>query len=140
MTRKEFEERTGLNVSAVEFCTVNDIYMAAGEMDKDTFCKEWKKHSESKLLAELWKRVKHEHDLGMQKKEECDKLYGERWELVDFLLERAHLEREAKALKQLDAFLSLKRMVIVTYDEEGAVPLENGKLIEVSPAWKWLLE
>ena len=35
MTRKEFEERTGLNVSAVEFCTVNDIYMAAGEMDKD---------------------------------------------------------------------------------------------------------
>ena len=89
MTRKEFEERTGLNVSAVEFCTVNDIYMAAGEMDKDTFCKEWKKHSESKLLAELWKRVKHEHDLGMQKKEECDKLRSERWELVDFLLERA---------------------------------------------------
>ena len=89
MTQKEFEERTGLNVSAVEFCTVNDIYMAAGEMDKDTFCKEWKKHSESKLLAELWKRVKHEHDLGMQKKEECDKLRSERWELVDFLLERA---------------------------------------------------
>lgn len=89
MTRKEFEERTGLNVSAVEFCTVNDIYMAAGEMDKDTFCKEWKKHGESKLLAELWKRVKHEHDLGMQKKEECDKLHGERWELVGFLLERA---------------------------------------------------
>ena len=49
-------------------------------------------------------------------------------------------ERETKALKQLDAFLSLKRMVIVTYDEEGTVPLENGKLIEVIPAWKWLLE
>ena len=49
-------------------------------------------------------------------------------------------ERETKALKQLDAFLSLKRMVIVTYDEEGTVPLENGKQIEVIPAWKWLLE
>lgn len=103
MTRKEFEERTGLNVSAVEFCTVNDIYMAAGEMDKDTFCKEWKKHSESKLLAELWKRVKHEHDLGMQKKEECDKLYGERWELVDFLLERAQkFGDEELLLKAID--------------------------------------
>ncbi len=49
-------------------------------------------------------------------------------------------ERETKALKQLDAFLSLKRMVIVTYDEEGIVPLEKGKQIEVIPAWKWLLE
>ena len=49
-------------------------------------------------------------------------------------------ERETKALKQLDAFLSLKRMVIVTYDEEGTVPLDNGKQIEVIPAWKWLLE
>lgn len=103
MTRKEFEERTGLNVSAVEFCTVNDIYMAAGEMDKDTFCKEWKKHSESKLLAELWKRVKHEHDLGMQKKEECDKLHSERWELVDFLLERAQkFGDEELLLKAID--------------------------------------
>lgn len=103
MTRKEFEERTGLNVSAVEFCTVNDIYMAAGEMDKDTFCKEWKKHSESKLLAELWKRVKHEHDLGMQKKEECDKLRSERWELVDFLLERAQkFGDEELLLKAID--------------------------------------
>ena len=49
-------------------------------------------------------------------------------------------ERETKALKQLDAFLSLKRMVIVTYDEEGTVPLDNGKQIEIIPAWKWLFE
>jgi predicted AAA+ superfamily ATPase len=30
--------------------------------------------------------------------------------------------------------------VIVTYDEEGKVPLDNGKQIEVIPAWKWLLD
>lgn len=103
MTRKEFEERTGLQVSAVEFCTINDIYMAAGEMDKDTFCKEWKQHGESKLLAELWHRVKSEHDMGMEKKEECDKLYRERWELVDFLLERAQkFGDEELLLKAID--------------------------------------
>lgn len=34
-------------------------------------------------------------------------------------------ERETKALKLLDAFLSLKRMVIVTYDEEGTFSLED---------------
>ena len=36
-------------------------------------------------------------------------------------------ERETKVLKQLDAFLSLKRMVIVAYDEEGTVSIDNGK-------------
>lgn len=49
-------------------------------------------------------------------------------------------DRETKALKQLDGFLTLQRMVIVTYDEEGTVPLDNGKQIDVIPAWKWLLE
>ena len=48
--------------------------------------------------------------------------------------------RETKALRQLDAFLPLRRMVIVTYDEEGTVTLDNGKQIDVIPAWKWLLE
>ena len=103
MTRKEFEECTGLQVSAVEFCTINDIYMAAGEMDKDTFCKEWKQHGESKLLAELWHRVKREHDIRKEKKEECDKLYRERWEIVDFLLERAQkFGDEELLLKAID--------------------------------------
>ncbi len=50
------------------------------------------------------------------------------------------LERETKALKQLDNFLPLNRMVIVTFDEEGTIPLDNGKQIEVIPVWKWLLE
>jgi len=89
MTRKEFEERTGLQVSAEEFSEVNNIYMAVDEMDKDTFCKEWKQHGESKLLAKLWNTANREHNMGMEKKEECDKLYRERWDLVDFLLERA---------------------------------------------------
>jgi len=49
-------------------------------------------------------------------------------------------DRETKALKQLDGFLPLQRMVIVTYDEEGTMPLDNSKQIDVIPAWKWLLE
>ncbi|MBO7627787.1 MAG: ATP-binding protein [Paludibacteraceae bacterium] len=49
-------------------------------------------------------------------------------------------DRETKALVQLDKYLSLDRMIIVTYDEEGVVTLDNGKQIEVIPVWKWLLE
>lgn len=47
---------------------------------------------------------------------------------------------ETKALKLLDAFLSLKRMVIVTYDENGTVLPDNDKQIDVIPVCKWLLE
>ena len=48
--------------------------------------------------------------------------------------------RELTALEKLDGFMSLKRMVVVTYDEEETVHLSNGKIIEVIPCWKWLLE
>lgn len=49
-------------------------------------------------------------------------------------------EREVKGLTQLNSFYPLKRMVIVTYDEEGSIDVADGKTIEVIPAWKWLLE
>ena len=81
MTRKEFEERTGLQVTEAEFRIVNDFYMSAGVMDKDTFCR-------------------REHDKGMEKKEECERLYAERWEIVDFLLERAQKFGDIELLKK----------------------------------------
>lgn len=53
---------------------------------------------------------------------------------------QATYDREVKGLAQLDEYMNLKRMLIVTYDEEGTVSLPNGKQIEVVPAWKWLLQ
>ena len=49
-------------------------------------------------------------------------------------------KREVDGLKKLHTFLPLKRMVIVTYDEEETIKLDDGSIIEVIPAWKWLLE
>ncbi|MBR6188127.1 MAG: ATP-binding protein [Prevotella sp.] len=49
-------------------------------------------------------------------------------------------DREVGALKKLNAFQPLKRMVIVTYDEETTIDIAGGQSIEVIPAWKWLLE
>lgn len=40
MTRKEFEDRTRRIITAEDYCLVQNLYMAAGEMDKDEFCKE----------------------------------------------------------------------------------------------------
>lgn len=49
-------------------------------------------------------------------------------------------KREVDALRKLHGFMSLKRMVVVTYDEEETIRLDDDSVIEVIPAWKWLLE
>ena len=48
-------------------------------------------------------------------------------------------DREVEALKKLNAFAHLERMVIVTNDEETTIPVNDSQFIEVIPAWKWLL-
>ena len=52
---------------------------------------------------------------------------------------RETYNREVDALKKLNAFTRLDKMVIVTYDEESHINIGNGQSIEVISAWKWLL-
>lgn len=43
MTQQEFETRTGLSYNTEDFELINRIYLAAGEINKDLFCDEFKK-------------------------------------------------------------------------------------------------
>ena len=47
--------------------------------------------------------------------------------------------REASALVKLNAFRPLKRLLIITYNEENNI-VADGLTIEVIPVWKWMLE
>ena len=49
------------------------------------------------------------------------------------------LEREVAALRKLDAYASLKRLVIVTRGERGEIRLQNGKTVEIVDAASWLV-
>ena len=55
MTQKEFETRIGTEVATETFEYANRVYMAAGDMDKDEFCKDWRDEyvSESKIVSAL---------------------------------------------------------------------------------------
>lgn len=57
MTQQEFEDRTGETVTPEEYARIEAMYMAAGNMDKDEFCKEFKKHGMSSLLEELFAKI-----------------------------------------------------------------------------------
>lgn len=57
MTREEFKTRTGMELTNEQFQRVNDMYMEAGELSKDAFCEDYKKHSESKILEEFYNQA-----------------------------------------------------------------------------------
>lgn len=55
MQKIEFEQRTGIELTNEQYQRVEDMYMNAGDMDKDEFCEDYKKHKDSKLLAYFYK-------------------------------------------------------------------------------------
>lgn len=82
MTQKEFENRTGMTLSADEYAGIEAVYMAAGEMDKDVFCAEWKKIGGSRLVMELFGEV-------MRQRGEIERLKGDEQESRKLLSEAA---------------------------------------------------
>ena len=87
MTQKEFEIRTGLTVSADEYAGIEAVYMAAGEMDKDVFCAEWKKIGGSRLVMDLFGEV-------MRQRGEIERLKGDEQESRKLLGEAAEYRIE----------------------------------------------
>lgn len=62
MLQQEFEDRYGKSVTTDKYSFIERTYMAAEGVDKDRFCKEWKKYhlSESHIVAELTHAVERE--------------------------------------------------------------------------------
>ncbi|MCM1222176.1 MAG: hypothetical protein NC548_47675, partial [Lachnospiraceae bacterium] len=57
MNKQEFESRTGLVMPDDRYAEVEQMYYAAGEsIDKDTFCKDYKKHADSVLLNAFYQK------------------------------------------------------------------------------------
>lgn len=62
MTKQEFTERTGIIVPDAEYSGIEAMYMAAGDMDKDDFCREYKKCGKSSLPEKLTERIERLED------------------------------------------------------------------------------
>ena len=63
MLREEFETRMGNKVTPEAYEDIENLYISAGDMDKDTFCDDYKLHGASKILAEIWGRYKTVKDV-----------------------------------------------------------------------------
>ena len=110
MLQKEFEERIGRSVTEQEYVEADAVYMAAGDMDKDEFCREWLKIGSSRLvrcLAETahqkGKKVQKLELLHKEAVEICSDAADAMLEIEQGLLDgEEHTAREVFAAELLD--------------------------------------
>ncbi len=111
MNQQEFTERTGLTPTIEEYQTIEALYMAAGEMDKDEFCKEYKKCGNSRLVTELFRTVctlKGQYD---ERINEIDDLHQQKTEMVDFLIDRAQAFSDKELLEKASEMVGQKEVI-----------------------------
>ena len=106
MTQREFEERTGLKISAEVYTEVEQCYMNT-DLDKDLFCKLWKENPAA--LAEIESKTVLAREL-----------YEERKRLSNFLIEQAEKwsasDLREKAISMIGEKEYLRRKIAAGYN------------------------
>lgn len=126
MLKQEFENMIGSEVTSSTFDYVNRVYMAAGEMDKQTFARDWQDEyvSESKIVSALTLEVECLQDtvknLNRQITDDATCLNRFRDQMVDFLVLQAHkwsaTDLREKAIKIVGIREYLRRCIEMKLD------------------------
>lgn len=97
MTKKEFEERTHRVVRPEDYYLIENLYMAAGNMDKNRFCKEFKAmcaydyaNDEIELRQCLREIGKHVGSMEVENRTLKRAMKSRNEELSEFLIGKAH--------------------------------------------------
>lgn len=104
MTKQEFEARYGKEVSGQMYDRINDLYMGAGDMDKDTFVKDYKKHEESMLLQAYYEKSK-----------ELERMLAYANQRITYLLDemiKSGAEYDTDLLKTAEAEIGKKNLIL----------------------------
>lgn len=129
MLQKEFFERTNIQLSAAEYNKVDAMYCNAGNLDKDQFCQDYKKHHDSILIQEFYKK-------SVNLKNSLDKSNAKISDLAMFLVDQAEkcsssdLRDKAIELLGMEKYLSVKIQKgynIWDIDKDDLVKILNNK-------------
>lgn len=107
MTIFEFNQRTNANLTEEQYKPVEQMYINAGDMDKNQFCADWRKHSDSQLLQMFYSQT-------ISLREEKAKLNETLLDLEEFLVDQAEkwsatdLREKAIKLMGLERYLTMK--------------------------------
>lgn len=123
MTQQEFEEKTGMTPSIEEFDYIHAVYMDTF-MDKEEFCKDFKKHGNSKIIREVHTRATN---FELQCKHD-NELFDE---MAAFLIGKSRAYNDTDFRKMAVNLIGEKRVVLKTV--EMGLPLcgyDNDYIIE----------
>lgn len=147
MEQREFESMTGASVTAQRYSEIERIYMAAPSVDKEIFCKEWKKHRLDELEtvvdaannALLQERRVRDIKAKLEASEEvrgvmCDQMKGlrEQNRKLEGRLKAASEAKEALALAMLKAGMDAE--VTALLGEKESIRLKCAAGMELSVA------
>ena len=123
MLQREFEERIGRKVTEQEYVEANAMYMAAGDgMDKDTFCKEWKKIGNSPLVRCLFETANQSSKEHEERKiiisDAVEAILAISGDTAATVPIREKLEREAYRLVGMKEVIKRKARMLITYNQE----------------------
>lgn len=130
MTQQEFMERTGITPTEEEFDYIHAVYLNTS-MNKDEFCKEWKKYGDSRIIRDVHVRV-------LNYEMECERQKNAINELADFLIGKAHAyddtdfrNQAVKLVGEMDVVKRTIELGLPLWDEDRKVVLsiieEQGK-------------
>lgn len=124
MTQQEFETPTGIVYAHGEFDDfVNPLYMAAGQLDKDKFCIEFKHHKDyllnSKIVTALVTEVetlrstqqKYEHEMNAIERSRTGLIDDFAYTLIEIAAGTKDLETRAKARSKAIKLIGIKEYI-----------------------------
>lgn len=129
MTQKEFETRFGQEVPTESFDYANRVYMAAGDIDKDKFCKEWKDQHlrNSDTVTALTMEVEKLNGILKANQNHLDGALKLNYELTHFIADMAHL-----AFSGISNGAELRKKAIAVLGQRGYLKhfIERGYELE----------
>lgn len=105
MTKQEFEERYGREISDQMFDTINELYEGAEDMDKDTFVRDYKEHEESQLLGIYFNKAQKQENVIKNLKQQIASL-------VDTLIEKGSEYDDEEILDTAETAIGKKNVVL----------------------------
>ena len=136
MTQKEFEQIARCKVKVEEWSIVETLYMSAGDMDKQSFCKEMRKMCEKDYVTEEIELRESLKEIGRlvasvekQLRENKKATASKNNELAMFLIGKAHAYDDSDFRNQAINLIGEKEVVRLTL--EMGLPLwdEDKKFI-----------
>ena len=117
MTQKEFEERTDLKTDAEEYADIERMYIVAGDMDKDEFCRRWRQTGKNPLTISLANTATELNKLLDKRHQELSDMRANDIELAKFLLGKAHAYEDSDFRREAVRLIGEREVVRMTMEE-----------------------